>query len=477
MLSPERSLCVLNRAIERCTREERRIQESIHHCRQLLQPWRKETQEISKEESKPVAKEERGPLPEERQEMELLERVLEKALRIRSTGLIEDLGVLGKESHEKDRGATDCTGHRDTQRATTTKTRSSTSVAQESRRTAATKAGPQRLSGTETRGAKHPAARSARTQQQAWESSLKGAPVSRKVKQPSAASGKRQQYAPSSAPVSIHLDTAVVSIQALTAIQESVRNREHSEEKGVTASGEEERRAFSLREDGKTLQLPLAWRKQCLKHSRLWDKVSLSQTNPGVERMRFIERLQSIFHSELPACSPADVSDEIVKLQGSCSDLRRGFVNEQQAQCTASASWERDYESMLTIEALQGTVSKLLYQIKELKEAVEAWEDVFPGGCCSPGTGTLRGKTISGTPVLRYSSVQELKELEMLKHSVNVLQQQIEIHKVMSEELTPWFPPMLSSGRPDPALTRGLYSLLGEGGQQFPALVLDNVPD
>ncbi|RXM28039.1 hypothetical protein EOD39_2792 [Acipenser ruthenus] len=321
--------------------------------------------------------------------MELLERVLEKALRIRSTGLIEDLGVLGKESHEKDRGATDCTGHRDTQRATTTKTRSSTSMAQESRRTAATKAGPQRLSGTETRGAKHPAARSARTQQQAWESSLKGAPVSRKVKQTSAASGKRQQYAPSSAPVSTHLDTAVVSIQALTAIQESVRNREHSEEKGVTASGEEERRAFSLREDG----------------------------------------------------------------------------------------WERDYESMLTIEALQGTVSKLLYQIKELKEAVEAWEDVFPGGCCSPGTGTLRGKTISGTPVLRYSSVQELKELEMLKHSVNVLQQQIEIHKVMSEELTPWFPPMLSSGRPDPALTRGLYSLLGEGGQQFPALVLDNVPD
>ncbi|KAK1164991.1 hypothetical protein AOXY_G15441 [Acipenser oxyrinchus oxyrinchus] len=380
--------------------------------------------------------------------MELLERVLEKALRIRSTGLIEDLGVLGKESHKKDRGATDCTGHRDTQRATTTKTRSATSVAQESRKTAATKAGPQRLSGTETRGAKHPTARSARTHQQAGESSLKGAPVSRKVKQPSAASGKRQQG------------------------EGGHCVRRGGEESVLTQRG-------WVRGLLKTLQLPLAWRKQCLKHSRLWDKVSLSQTNPGVERMRFIERLQTTFHSELPACSPADVSDEIVKLRGSCSDLRRGFVNEQQAHCTgkSSASWERDYESMLTIEALQGTVSKLLYQIKELKEVVEAWEDVFPGGCCSLGTGTLRGKTISVTPVLRYSSVQELKELEKLKHSVNVLQQQIEIHKVMSEELTPWFPPMLSSGRPDPALIRGLYSLLGEGGQQFPALVLDNVSD
>ncbi|XP_041085112.1 tubulin epsilon and delta complex protein 2-like [Polyodon spathula] len=462
MLSPERSLCMLNRAIEWCTREERGIQESIDHCRQLLQPRRKETQEISKEDSKPVAKEEPGPLPEERQEVELLERVLEKALRIRSTALIEDPAVLGKGSHEKDWGATDCTSYRDTQRAT--KTKICSGVPQESRKTAATKAGPQRLLGTETKGAKHPATRSARTQQEAGESSLKGAPVSRKVKQPSAASGKRQQYGPSSAPVS--------SFQ-----QESVRNRERSEEKRDAASGGEERRAFSLREDGNTLQLPLGWRKQCLKHSRLWDKVSLSQTNPGVERTRFIERLQSSFHSELPACSPADVGDEILKLQGSCSALRRGFVNEQQAQRTASASWERDYESMLTIEALQETVSKLLYQTKELKEAVEAWEDVFPGGCCSPGTGSLRGKTISDTPVLRYSGVQELKELEMLKHSVNVLQQQIEIHKVMSEELTPWFPPMLSSGCPDPALTRGLYSLLGEGGQQFPALVLDNVPD
>ncbi|MBN3275908.1 TEDC2 protein, partial [Polyodon spathula] len=399
----------------------------------MLSPERrKETQEISKEDSKPVAKEEPGPLPEERQEVELLERVLEKALRIRSTALIEDPAVLGKGSHEKDWGATDCTSYRDTQRAT--KTKICSGVPQESRKTAATKAGPQRLLGTETKGAKHPATRSARTQQEAGESSLKGAPVSRKVKQPSAASGKRQQYGPSSAPVS--------SFQ-----QESVRNRERSEEKRDAASGGEERRAFSLREDGNTLQLPLGWRKQCLKHSRLWDKVSLSQTNPGVERTRFIERLQSSVSLALKSEYPA------------------------------SASWERDYESMLTIEALQETVSKLLYQTKELKEAVEAWEDVFPGGCCSPGTGSLRGKTISDTPVLRYSGVQELKELEMLKHSVNVLQQQIEIHKVMSEELTPWFPPMLSSGCPDPALTRGLYSLLGEGGQQFPALVLDNVPD
>ncbi|KAG7261801.1 hypothetical protein CRUP_037407, partial [Coryphaenoides rupestris] len=64
-------------------------------------------------------------------------------------------------------------------------------------------------------------------------------------------------------------------------------------------------------------------------------------------------------------------------------------------------------------------------------------------------------------PTITVASEAELVELEAI-----------------SESLSPRLPALLSRpGPPDSSVLRDVYSLLAEGGELFPALVLDPEPD
>lgn len=67
--------------------------------------------------------------------------------------------------------------------------------------------------------------------------------------------------------------------------------------------------------------------------------------------------------------------------------------------------------------------------------------------------------------------------METLRFQVQTLQQQIHIQRAMAEELLPLLLTPQSSDQSLLHLYRAVYSLLCEGGERFPALVLDNIPD
>ncbi|CAL8304066.1 unnamed protein product [Merluccius merluccius] len=110
----------------------------------------------------------------------------------------------------------------------------------------------------------------------------------------------------------------------------------------------------------------------------------------------------------------------------------------------------------------------------------EAWDRWRPeGGCLCPGErGGQRARAPLLPPTITVTDKAELVELEKLRLRVVLLQQEVYLHQALSDSLSPHLPSLLCGpGRPDYSVLRDVYSLLAEGGERFPALVLDTEPD
>lgn len=81
-------------------------------------------------------------------------------------------------------------------------------------------------------------------------------------------------------------------------------------------------------------------------------------------------------------------------------------------------------------------------------------------------------------PTITYTSEAELRELEKLRMRVAMLQQEIYLEQTLLDALEPQISSVMPGpGCPNVSRLRDFYSLLGEGGQRFPAVVLDAEPD
>ncbi|KFV03918.1 Uncharacterized protein C16orf59, partial [Tauraco erythrolophus] len=134
---------------------------------------------------------------------------------------------------------------------------------------------------------------------------------------------------------------------------------------------------------------------------------------------------------------------------------------------------QREYESLLTLEGLQTTVSQCLHKLQLLR--ADCAGDV---GSCSPACVPARGQMchsadVLALPLLCYSSFQELRDLFALKLQVSMLHQEIALQKVMMAELLP----ALDARRCPAGLYRAIYTQLCEGGRRFPALLRDEPAD
>ncbi|XP_010022789.1 PREDICTED: uncharacterized protein C16orf59 homolog, partial [Nestor notabilis] len=148
---------------------------------------------------------------------------------------------------------------------------------------------------------------------------------------------------------------------------------------------------------------------------------------------------------------------------------------------------QREYESLLTLEGLQSTVSQCLHKLQLLRAGVEAQRRLHPdcagdGGSCSPACVPSRGQmrdsaSMLAVPLLCYSSFQELRDLFALKLQVSMLYQEIALQKVMMAELLPVLEarPCLETSAAQ--LYRAMYTQLCEGGKRFPVLVRDELAD
>ncbi|NWH84631.1 TEDC2 protein, partial [Aegithalos caudatus] len=233
----------------------------------------------------------------------------------------------------------------------------------------------------------------------------------------------------------------------------------------------------TLQEKGCQLKLPLPYRKAYSRNSRAWQRCRLCQTSAdaAAARTRFMERIQMTVsfpsrHRLTP--SPAEIEEELRGLQDVPSRLRQ-YV---EAEPAAPPTLQGEYESLLTLEGLQITVSQCLQKLQLLR--ADCTGDVVS---CSPACVPARGQTCDSAdmlavPLLCYSSLQELRDLFALKLQVSMLHQEIALQKVMMAELLPVLEPRLflegSAG-----LLRALHTQLCGGGRRFPVLVRDELLD
>ncbi|NXB03806.1 TEDC2 protein, partial [Cnemophilus loriae] len=225
------------------------------------------------------------------------------------------------------------------------------------------------------------------------------------------------------------------------------------------------------------LKLPLPYRKAYSRSSRAWERCRLCQTSAdaAAARTRFMERIQttvSFPSRHRPTPSPAEIEEEVRGLQDVLSRLRQ-YVEAEPAD---PPTLQGEYESLLTLEGLQTTVSQCLQKLQLLR--ADCTGDV---GSCSPACVPARGQTCDSAdmlavPLLCYSSLQELRDLFALKLQVSMLHQEITLQKVMMAELLPVLEPgpFLEGSA---GLFRAIHTQLCEGGQRFPVLVRDELLD
>ncbi|NXO42270.1 TEDC2 protein, partial [Locustella ochotensis] len=235
----------------------------------------------------------------------------------------------------------------------------------------------------------------------------------------------------------------------------------------------------TLQEKGCHLKLPLPYRKAYSRNSRAWERCRLCQTSAdaAAARTHFMERIHMTVsfpsrHRVQIAVHPAEIEEELRGLQDVPSRLRQ-YVEAEPAD---PSTLQGEYESLLTLEGLQTTVSQCLQKLQLLR--ADCTGDV---GSCSPACVPARGQTCDSAdmlavPLLCYSSLQELRDLFALKLQVSMLHQEIALQKVMMAELLPVLEP-----RPflegSAGLLRAIHTQLCEGGRRFPVLVRDELLD
>ncbi|NXI12073.1 TEDC2 protein, partial [Irena cyanogastra] len=232
----------------------------------------------------------------------------------------------------------------------------------------------------------------------------------------------------------------------------------------------------TLQEKGCQLKLPLPYRKAYSRNSRAWERCRLCQTSADASaaRTRFMERIQTTvsFPSRHRVQLLCKIEEELRGLQDVPSRLRQ-YV---EAEPTDPPTPQGAYESLLTLEGLQTMVSQCLQKLQLLRE--DCTGDV---GSCSPACVPARGQMCDSAdmlavPLLCYSSLQELRDLFALKLQVSMLQQEIALQKVMMAELVPVLEamPFLEGSA---GLFRAIHTQLCEGGHRFPVLVRDELLD
>ncbi|NXL20152.1 TEDC2 protein, partial [Setophaga kirtlandii] len=232
----------------------------------------------------------------------------------------------------------------------------------------------------------------------------------------------------------------------------------------------------TLQEKGYQLKLPLPYRKAYSRNSRAWERCRLCQTSAdaAAARTRFVERIQTTvsFPSRHRVQLLCKIEEELRGLQDVPSHLRQYM----EAEPADPPTLQGEYESLLTLEGLQSTVSQCLQKLQLLQEDCPG--DV---GSCSPACVPARGQTCDSAdmlavPLLCYSSLQELRDLFALKLQVSMLHQEIALQKVMMAELLP-----VLEARPclegSAGLFRAIHSQLCAGGRRFPVLVRDELLD
>ncbi|XP_051904910.1 uncharacterized protein LOC127589686 isoform X3 [Hippocampus zosterae] len=189
-----------------------------------------------------------------------------------------------------------------------------------------------------------------------------------------------------------------------------------------------------------------------LKQNRMWDKVLAAQRKPAPGRSRFMERMRAMFPKDWPPGSPEQIGHLVSRLTHRVDDLAQrcqtmDLLDQQTPEQGAEPEWE-------------------------------AWDRWRPEGVCLYAAGPAEGEAIERRlPVtITYGSESELRQLEATRMRVALLQQEMYLQQALLDALSPQLASIVPSCT-NYGVLRDLYSLLGEGGQRFPVIVLDPEPE
>ncbi|XP_069005194.1 tubulin epsilon and delta complex protein 2 isoform X2 [Embiotoca jacksoni] len=230
------------------------------------------------------------------------------------------------------------------------------------------------------------------------------------------------------------------------------------------------------------------WKSLRSKQSRLWDKVIALERKPAPGRSHFMERMRATFPKDWPCGCPDQTRAVVDRLTRQGRDLTQLFQAEEvltkqtPESATELGGKEIKHDSRLTLERLQLDAAELQISADQVKQDWKAWDRWRPeGGClCPTGANGAWGDGITAPlpQMITYTTEAELQELEKLRMRLALLQQEAELEQALSDALSPQLSSIAPGpGCPNPSVLRHLYSLLGEGGQRFPAIILDSEPE
>lgn len=453
---------MVEQAIETCKAEQANINSSIQLYTEILQALTPQTKTGSEEsDGADAAATDADTSPEDKDDIELLERALQKALRVR-TGT----GASKKDSNKQSApGSAVVTSKEGIQACSAPKGNHTTT------RSTSKSAGLDRKDRKKSGGIVH--------HQRA---------------------GKSQQGVSSSGSRDLGHSHASALLSKNKTVRGGVLGGDDSGKAAaisrpslnntVPAPHAEECGAHGLpQQNGTATDQTAKWRSLRRKQNRLWDKVAALQRKPVPGRSHFMERMRATFPEDWPPCGSPDQTRALVgRLTHRGHDLiQQCQTKELLAKHAPEPAAELDnkgnkYDVCLTPERLQTTAAELRKFAEGVKREWEAWDRWRPeGGClCPTGANGVWGDGMNAPlpPTVTYTTEAELRELETLRMRVALLQQECYIEQALMDALTP----QLSSIAPGPgcpgvSVLRDLYSLLGEGGQRFPAVVLDSEPE
>ncbi|XP_044512981.1 tubulin epsilon and delta complex protein 2 [Gracilinanus agilis] len=445
-------------ALEACQKKEKDLQQSLARCRVLLQPWEvasppspepaRKRGEEAEEAGDPACE----PTPKDLKELELLTQALEKALRVRK-GIVQ---VQSEESISSGKAAQPLVAAQ---------------AGPGARPKACVPARPPATSQRTNSGVKRPArAPSHRgrapgdvlthAKQPDHSASLEG--LAQPCPLPS--QGQVPRF-PTSTPVSVSREVGATASKT-------------GPEQGKTQP-DLRSEPFTLKEKGTQLRLPLLYKKIASRNSSLWAQIQHSRFDGDADvaaaKAHFLERMKKTFDMPGPAISPAEVQEEVTRLDRACHLLTQHLEETLAMSGEAAAgslSLEQEYHRLVTLEGLQAAVDRHLLRLQELREAEEHRR---PGPAQSPPSGPIlrvAGRpSLWNTSRLSYSSARELQTAAALSLRVAVLKQQIQLQEVLMEELLPLAGAENPSSPAQLALYRAIHSQLCEAGEHFSVLV------
>ncbi|KAF4092598.1 hypothetical protein AMELA_G00022780 [Ameiurus melas] len=443
---------LVDEAIKLCRAEELKLTETIRQYKDILGSMKMHVKDSS--EAEPCVKDNDIPL-KERREVELLEQALKKALKIRSSS------AVGSNYQERPRSSgSNC-------KAPAVKYGDEIRNPQKSS-----------LSSSEVKGNRQCAGQLNSFARQVV---VKTVPLSRptiKRKQ----SGMKPLLTQKTTGVDVQKRPYEMTSCSLDLDRGMMRVGLSSTEERSSRSGQElkmQSEASAPKEQWlPSPSLPL-WQTQQAKKNKLWNKIFTKYSKAVPERDRFKKRLISTFPTEWASVHIAAMEADLDVLTQLGLDLTHCYNAELQSYqlgWSPEPSTEKEYESLLMLAGLEKMMIQVINEAHHLKKDWERKMSWCHGELCP-----LRSRVEWHDseqpclpPILACSSEDELEELHSLRLCVAQLKLELRMHQAMCDKLTDLISyESSSSGRPSATAIRGVYSLLGAGGAQFPSLVLD----